>query len=113
MRAVRIAAFLFLLVLPAFGQEYTIQQYLNIKSAGSPSMSPDGREVAYLSNATGTMQVWATLISSPKPVQLTNYDDNVSFVKLAQRRQRHGVWQGQGRRRKYAVLLDGQIWRPC
>jgi dienelactone hydrolase len=32
---------------------------------------------------------------------------------LAQRRQRHGVWQGQGRRRKYAVLLDGQIWRPC
>ncbi len=81
MRAVRIAAFLFLLVLPAFGQEYTIQQYLNIKSAGSPSMSPDGREVAYLSNATGTMQVWATLISSPKPVQLTNYEDNVSFVK--------------------------------
>ncbi len=81
MRAVRIAAFLFLLVLPAFGQEYTIQQYLNIKSAGSPSMSPDGREVAYLSNTTGTMQVWATLISSPKPVQLTNYEDNVSFVK--------------------------------
>jgi dipeptidyl aminopeptidase/acylaminoacyl peptidase len=81
MRAVRIAAFLFLLALPAFGQEYTIQQYLNIKSAGSPSMSPDGREVAYLSNTTGTMQVWATLISSPKPVQLTNYDDNVSFVR--------------------------------
>lgn len=81
MRAVRIAAFVFLLVLPAFGQNYTIQQYLNIKSASSPSMSPDGREVAYLSNATGTTQVWATLISSPKPVQLTNYEDNVSFVR--------------------------------
>ncbi|MBP6003397.1 MAG: S9 family peptidase [Pyrinomonadaceae bacterium] len=81
MRALRIAAFLFLLVLPAFGQNYTIQQYLNIKSASSPSMSPDGREVAYLSNVTGTTQVWATLISSPKPVQLTNYEDNVSFVR--------------------------------
>ncbi|MBX7055389.1 MAG: S9 family peptidase [Pyrinomonadaceae bacterium] len=81
MRALRIAALLFLLVVPALGQTYTIQQYLNIKSASSPSMSPDGREVAYLSNATGTTQVWATLISSPKPVQLTNYEDNISFVK--------------------------------
>lgn len=81
MRALRIAAFVFLLVLPALGQSYTIQQYLNIKSASSPSMSPDGREVAYLSNATGTTQVWSTLISSPKPVQLTNYEDNVSFVR--------------------------------
>lgn len=81
MRALRIAAFLFVVFVPAFGQNYTIQQYLNIKSASSPTMSPDGRELAYLSNVTGTTQVWATLISSPKPVQLTNYEDNVSFVK--------------------------------
>ncbi len=81
MKALRIAAILFVFSLTAFGQNYTIQQYLNIKSASSPSMSPDGREVAYLTNVTGTTQVWATLISSPKPVQLTNYDDNVSFVR--------------------------------
>lgn len=65
----------------AYAQPYSIQQYLSIRSAGSPSMSPDGREVAYLSNATGTTQAWATLISDLKPRQLTNYEDNVSFVK--------------------------------
>ncbi len=81
MKALRIAAFLLILFLPAFGQSYTIQQYLNIKSASAPTMSPDGREMAYLTNVTGTTQVWATLISSPKPIQLTNYEDNISFVK--------------------------------
>ena len=76
--------FLFILLtsfVAANAQPYSIQQYLNIKSASSPSMSPDGRELAYLSNVSGTSQVWATLISSPKPVQLTNYEDNVGFVK--------------------------------
>ncbi|MGB5013997.1 MAG: S9 family peptidase [Pyrinomonadaceae bacterium] len=81
MKALRIAAFLLILFLPAFGQNYTIQQYLNIKSASAPTMSPDGREMAYLTNVTGTTQVWATLISSPKPIQLTNYEDNISFVR--------------------------------
>lgn len=44
-------------------------------------MSPDGREMAYITNVTGTSQVWAMLLPSGKPRQLTNYDDNVSFVK--------------------------------
>ena len=70
--------------LSAFGQNYTIQQYLNIKSASSPSLSPDGREVAYLTNATGTTQVWAMLLPDGKPRQLTNYDDNISFVRWLQ-----------------------------
>lgn len=69
------------LVAPAFSQPYSIQQYLNIKSAGSPSMSPDGREMVYLTNVTGTSQVWAMQLPSGKPRQLTNYDDNVSFVR--------------------------------
>lgn len=61
--------------------QYTIQQYLSIKSAGSPTFSPDGREIAYLTNVTGTSQVWAMQLSAGKPRQLTNYDDNVSFVR--------------------------------
>ncbi|MGB5015212.1 MAG: hypothetical protein WBO68_14420, partial [Pyrinomonadaceae bacterium] len=81
MKALRIAALLFVIFVPAFGQNYTIQQYLNIKSASSPSFSPDGREMAYLTNVTGTAQVWSTVISSPKPRQLTNYEDNIGFVK--------------------------------
>lgn len=74
-----------LLALGAFAsaqaQSYSIQQYLNIKSAGSPSMSPDGREMVYLTNVTGTSQVWAMQLPSGKPRQLTNYEDNVGFVR--------------------------------
>lgn len=69
------------LSITSHAQKYTIQQYLNIKSASAPSMSPDGREMAYLSNVTGTSQIWTTLISSPNPRRLTNYEDNVSFVR--------------------------------
>jgi dipeptidyl aminopeptidase/acylaminoacyl peptidase len=65
----------------AFGQSYTIQQYLNIKSAGSPTFSPDAKQIAYLTNVTGTQQVWVIDSTGGKPKQLTNYDDNVSFVR--------------------------------
>lgn len=62
-------------------QNYTIQQYLNIKSAGSPTLSPDGKRMAYLTNATGTSQIWAVDLPNGTPKQLTNYEDNVGFVR--------------------------------
>jgi dipeptidyl aminopeptidase/acylaminoacyl peptidase len=65
----------------SFGQNYTIQQYLNIKSASGPTFSPDSRQMAYLTNVTGTAQVWVIDLPDGKPRQLTNYDDNVSFVR--------------------------------
>ena len=74
-------AFILLFAVAAYSQPYSIQQYLNIRSAAAPTMSPDGREMAYITNVTGTSQVWAMLLPSGKPRQLTNYDDNVSFVK--------------------------------
>ncbi len=77
---------IFLLTISAFAafaaaQPYTIQQYLNIKSASAPAFSPDGKHLAYLTNVTGTSQVWITDMPAGKPRQLTNYDDNVSFVR--------------------------------
>ncbi len=82
---------LFLLIIAAFAlsvaaQPYTIQQYLNIKSATAPAFSPDGKHLAYLTNITGTTQVWMIDLPDGKPRQLTNYDDNVSFVR----------WVGEG-----------------
>jgi len=65
----RLRLFLFLLVLslPAFVQGYTIQQYLNIKSASAPSFSPDGNQIAYLTNVTGTNQVWVVNAAGGAP----------------------------------------------
>ncbi|HEX8249677.1 MAG TPA: S9 family peptidase [Pyrinomonadaceae bacterium] len=78
--------FLALVVLSAFSisivaQSYTIQQYLNIRSALSPSLSPDGKRLAYLTNVTGTAQIWMMDLPSGAPKQITNYEDNVGFVR--------------------------------
>ncbi len=73
--------FVLLFAAAAFAQPYSIQQYLNIKSANSPTFSPDGKRMVYLTNVTGTAQVWAMDLPAGKPRQLTNYDDNVSFVR--------------------------------
>lgn len=62
-------------------QNYTIQQYLNIRSAGSPAFSPDGKRIAFLTNVSGTNQVWFVDASGGDPKQMTNYDDNISFVE--------------------------------
>jgi dipeptidyl aminopeptidase/acylaminoacyl peptidase len=62
-------------------QNYTIRQYLNIRSAGSPSLSPDGRRLAYLTNVTGTSQIWMMDLASGAAKQITNYEDNVGFVR--------------------------------
>ena len=76
-------AFAVLVILSVFvsAQPYTIQQYLNIKSAGSPTLSPDGKRMAYLTNVSGTSQVWMIDLPSGEPKQITNYDDNVGFVR--------------------------------
>jgi dipeptidyl aminopeptidase/acylaminoacyl peptidase len=78
--------FLALVVLGAFclsaaAQNYTIQQYLSIRSASSPALSPDGRRMAYLTNVTGTSQIWMMDLPGGAPKQITNYEDNVGFVR--------------------------------
>ena len=60
---------------------YTIEQYLNIRSSSSPTLSPDGRQLAYLTNVTGTTQVWTFDLAMNKATRLTNYDDNVGFAR--------------------------------
>ena len=49
---------------PVNQKNHTIQRYLNIRSAGSPTLSVDGKRLAYLANVTGTSQIW--MIDLPK-----------------------------------------------
>jgi Tol biopolymer transport system component len=58
-----------------------IEQYLNIRSAASPTFSPDGKRIAYLTNITGTSQVWMVDATGGYPEQITAYEDSVSFVE--------------------------------
>ena len=82
----KIAVLLALLTLCSIGfaqGKYTIQQYLNIKSASSPSFSADGKRLIYLTNVSGTSQVWAIDLPNGAPKQLTKYDDNISFAQFS------------------------------
>ena len=79
--------FLFIALLifcaPIFAQNppnYTIQQYLNIRSASSPSLSKDGKRLMYLTNVSGTSQIWMLDLPNGQPKQITNYDDNIGFI---------------------------------
>ena len=81
MKFVHALVVLFLSFVFVAAQPYTIQQYLNIKSAGSPTFSRDRKRIAYLTNVSGTSQIWIVDLPNGQPKQLTNYDDNIGFVR--------------------------------
>ncbi|MCY7347824.1 MAG: S9 family peptidase [Pyrinomonadaceae bacterium] len=80
--------FFFLLVWSAFGisafaqEKYTIQQYLNIRSASAPMFADkSGKQIFYLTNVSGTSQIWMIdAAGASVPKQITSYDDNIGFV---------------------------------
>lgn len=74
---------LFVFALSVSAQTQTIQQYLNIRSASSPTLSVDGKRLFYLTNITGTSQIYLMDLPNGAPKQITNYEDNVGFVKFS------------------------------
>jgi dipeptidyl aminopeptidase/acylaminoacyl peptidase len=60
---------------------YSIHQYLNIRSASGGSLSPNGAELAFVSNIAGIPQAWVVSTSGgwPRPLSLT--DDPVRLVR--------------------------------
>jgi dipeptidyl aminopeptidase/acylaminoacyl peptidase len=52
-----------------------------VGSAGTPSFSPDGRSLAFVTNLTGLPQVWTMPAAGGYPVLVTAFDDPVGFVR--------------------------------
>lgn len=52
-------------------QRSVIQRYLHIRAATSPSLSPDGRKIAFLTNISGHNQVWTVPAQGGWPDQVT------------------------------------------
>ncbi len=65
---------------------FSIERFLNIRSAHGPSFSPDGRYLAFLSNATGVFQLWHAPIEGGAPAQLTFTSETVSKPQYSPRR---------------------------
>jgi dipeptidyl aminopeptidase/acylaminoacyl peptidase len=66
-----------------FAQDNSIERYLNIRSAGSPTFNKDASKIAFLTNITGTNQIWSVDAKGGYPEQLTSYQDNVGFVEFS------------------------------
>src|SRR5262245_7286177 len=72
---------LFVCVTPGFAQtRYPLRQYLSIRGAAGPTLSPDSKDVAFLTSVTGTGQVWKVPGHSGWPDQLTFFPSSVASV---------------------------------
>ena len=71
-------AILFLTAISLFAQTPSIEQSLNLKTAASPRISPDGRFVAYIVSETDwennsfEAQIWMVMTSTGERYQLTH-----------------------------------------
>jgi len=72
---------LFLYISPAnalLSQQYSIEQYLNIRGASSPKYSFDDSRIYFTMNITGTSQLWYVNSPGTWPVQVTFFKDRIT-----------------------------------
>lgn len=60
--------------------KYDFRSFMNIRAATSPSFSHDGKYILFLTNITGTPQVWKVSLKGGWPEQYTYYDEQIKRV---------------------------------
>lgn len=60
--------------------QYSLRQYLSIRSCAAPSMGASGRDVAFVTALTGTAQVWKVPTTGGWSDQLTFFGSSISSV---------------------------------
>jgi dipeptidyl aminopeptidase/acylaminoacyl peptidase len=61
-------------------RRYPIDNYLRIRRAHHPSISPGGDELVYLTDISGVDQVWKAPADGGTPEQMTHFSERVTFV---------------------------------
>ncbi|HMB49271.1 MAG TPA: S9 family peptidase, partial [Natronoarchaeum rubrum] len=88
---------------------YSIDRYLNVRSAYGSSFGPDGERLAFLMDTTGVPQVWT--LDGPRqwPTQRTFDEERVTFVDWSPERAElaFGMDEG-GNERQQLFLLDAE-----
>src|SRR5262249_60188942 len=57
-----------------------VERMARVGRAFSPTFSPDGKRIAFVSDLSGTPQIWVVSAQGGWPVQVTNGIDPVSFA---------------------------------
>ena len=65
---------------PVDDLETTVARMAKIGSCNSPSFSPDGKRLAFVSNLSGVPQVWTVAAEGGWPEQVTAFEDQVGNV---------------------------------
>jgi dipeptidyl aminopeptidase/acylaminoacyl peptidase len=60
---------------------YPLRQYLSIRAAAGPTVSPDGKQVAFRTTLTGTSQLWKVKQGDSWPDQLTFFPSSIASAK--------------------------------
>jgi dipeptidyl aminopeptidase/acylaminoacyl peptidase len=63
--------------------KYKIEDFLEINFAAAHDFSPDGTKIVYLSNVTGTFQMYLKTLDGKNVEQITSYKDNVNFASFS------------------------------
>jgi len=88
---------------------YSIERYLNVRSAYGSSFGPEGDRLAFLMDTTGVPQVWT--LDGPRrwPTQRTFADERVTFADWSPERAElaFGMDEG-GNERQQLFLLDAE-----
>jgi len=89
MKTIISSSVFYLLLFPAIGFSQKLSKELTFKveamakvgACYSPTFSPNGKEIVFISDISGIPQLWKVPITSGWPIQLTNFNDPVSGVK--------------------------------
>jgi dipeptidyl aminopeptidase/acylaminoacyl peptidase len=84
---------------------YTLKDFLSVRSATEPSFSPDGKHIAYLSNISGTFQIYLVPREGGEAKQLTSYPDPIDGFSFSPTNNQLIFSKANGGDEKFQIFL--------
>lgn len=104
---------LYMLKLNASGAQPVMFASKPDKNEHDPAFSPDGKSIFYVSNDSGSEQIWRYDIASGASIQASNFKADVSGFKISPDGQKFAVWGDVARDcMEFGCAKDGDTSKP-